>query len=306
MRQRFKLKHVNEITGTFVILVVIVVIAAVIGMAFSQRWFQRTVPVDIRMPPEGAAGIRRGADVYFLGTNVGTVSDVVLLPPKGQMVAYADIRNDFFLYLRTGSFAVVKKTLGVAGNSYFDISRGEGTPLPWGATIDCKQLAPSLDATVNEIRKAALPALKRLGTAVDTYTALGAHLDETREQVSQILARVDILLAAIEQGKGTAGEVLTDPAIANDVRSVLDKANASMEQLQGILKNIEAASANVSSISETIAGETKNLPSVVLQLQQTLQDLDRLIRGVEEVWPIRSHVEQPQSDTRISPSEVTP
>ena len=39
--QRFKFRHVNEITGTFVILIVLALIATVVWMGHSQRWFIR-------------------------------------------------------------------------------------------------------------------------------------------------------------------------------------------------------------------------------------------------------------------------
>jgi hypothetical protein len=37
-----------------------------------------------------------------------------------------------------------------------------------------------------------------------------------------------------------------------------------------------------------------------------LYELERLIEGIERIWPIRSHIEQRQPDTRIPSSEVVP
>ena len=125
MKQRFKFEHVNEITGTFVILVVMVLIAVLVWAAYNQRWFRRTVALRIVLPEEGAARIRQGSEVYFLGTLVGTVSDV-RLTPTGRMEAETSIRSDFFRFLREGSFAVVKKKFVATGDAYFDIARGEG------------------------------------------------------------------------------------------------------------------------------------------------------------------------------------
>ena len=176
MKQRFKFRHVNEITGTFVILVVLVLIAAIVWMAYNQRWFRGTVTLRIVLPEAGAAGIRQGSEVYFLGTLVGTVSDVVVAA-TGRMEAGTRIRSDFFRFVREDSFAVVKKKFGVAGDAYFDITRGEGQPLPRrNASIVCKELPGTMEATIEEVRRAVLPVLERLSVGLDTWTTLGENL----------------------------------------------------------------------------------------------------------------------------------
>jgi phospholipid/cholesterol/gamma-HCH transport system substrate-binding protein len=320
MRQRFKFRHVNEITGIFVILVVMALIAAIVWMAYNQRWFRSTVPLRIVLPEAGAAGIRQGSEVYFLGTLVGTVSDVVV-DTGGRMAAETSIRSDFFRFVRDDSSAVVKKKFGVAGDAYFDITRGQGQPLPKkDASIVCKELPGSMETAIEEVRSAVLPVLQKLSVGVDTWTTLGEKLSagadawtrlgtdlgESRQHLDQLIARVDGLVAGVEQGKGTAGKLLTDPAVADDLKTILDKGNASMDQLRGILKDVQVAGTDLSAVSEALALEAKDLPGLVLQTQQTLHELERLIEGIEKVWPIRSHIEQRQPNTRIPPSEVVP
>ena len=118
--------------------------------------------------------------------------------------------------------------------------------------------------------------------------------------------RLDGIAAGVEQGKGTAGKLLTDPALAEDLKTILDKGNVSMDQIQGILKDVQVAGTHLSSISEALAGEAKDLPGLVLQTQQTLHELERLIEGIQRHWLIRKYIEQPQPNTRIPASEVVP
>jgi phospholipid/cholesterol/gamma-HCH transport system substrate-binding protein len=320
MKQRFKFQHVNEITGAFVLLVLVVLIAAIVWAARSQRWFRGTVTLRIVLPEAGAAGIRQGSEVYFLGTLVGTVSDVIV-DATGRMEAGTRIRSDFFRFVREDSFAVVKKKFGVAGDAYFEITRGQGQPLPKkDASIICKELPGTMENALEDIRRAVLPVLERLSVGLDTWTALGeklspgadawtklgTHLDESRQLLDQLIGRLDRVVADVEQGKGTAGKLLTDPNLANDLETLLDKGNASMDQLQTILKDAQVAGTHLSAVSEALAAEAKDLPGLVLQTQQTLYELERLIEGIERIWPIRSHIEQRQPDTRIPPSEVVP
>ncbi len=320
MKQRFKFRHVNEITGIFVILVAVVLIAAIVWTGYRQRWFRGTVTLRIVLPEAGAAGIRQGSQVYFLGTLVGTVSDVVV-DMAGRMEAWTSIRTDFFRFVRSDSFAVVKKKFGVAGDAYFEITRGQGQPLPKkDASIVCKELPGTMETAIEEARSAVLPVLEKLSvglgtwttlgeklsTGADAWTRLGTNLGESRQHLDQLIGRLDGLVASVEQGKGTAGKLLTDPALADDLKTILDKGNVSMDQLQAILNDVQSAGTDLSAVSEALAAEAKDLPGLVLQTQQTLHELERLIEGIQRHWLIRKYIEQRQPNTRIPPSEAVP
>jgi len=320
MKHRFKFRHVNEITGIFVILVVVVLIAAIVWTGYRQRWFRGTVTLRIVLPEAGAAGIRQGSEVYFLGTLVGTVSNVIV-DAAGRMEAGTSIHSDFFRFVREDSFAVIKKKWGVAGDAYFEITRGQGQPLPKkDASIICKELPGTMETTIEEVRRAVLPVLEKLSVGLDTWTTLGeklsasadawtrlgTNLGESRQHLDQLIGRLDGLVAGVEQGKGTAGKLLTDSAIADELKTILDKGNVSMDQLQGILKDVQLAGTDLSAVSEALAIEAKDLPGLVLQTQQTLHELERLIEGIERHWLIRKYIEQRHPNTRIPPSEVVP
>jgi phospholipid/cholesterol/gamma-HCH transport system substrate-binding protein len=320
MKQRFKFRHVNEITGIFVILVVVVLIAAIVWTGYRQRWFRGTVTLRIVLPEAGAAGIRQGSEVYFLGTLVGTVSNVIV-DAAGRMEAGTSIRSDFFRFVREDSSAVVKKKFGVAGDAYFEITRGQGQPLPKkDASIICKELPGTMETAIEDVRSAVLPVVEKLSVGLgtwttlgeklsagaDAWTRLGTNLGESWQHLDQLIGRLDRIVAGVEQGKGTAGKLLTDPALADDLKTILDKGNVSMDQLENILKDVQLASTDLSAVSEALAIEAKDLPGLVLQTQQTLHELERLIEGIERHWLIRKYIEQRHPNTRIPPSEVVP
>lgn len=314
MEERFKFRHVHAITGTFVLVVVAMLIAAVVWTGHSQRWFKSRVTLGIVLPEAGAAGIRQGSEVYFLGTLVGSVSDVIV-DETGRMEARTSIRRDFFRFVRADSSAVVKKKFGVAGDSFFEITRGEGQPLPEkNASILCnEQFQSTLDAAVEEIRSEAMLVLKKVNSGLDTWTQLGADLIATRERLDQLVRRGDKIVTELQEGKGTAGKLLTDPAAADELKTLLLKANRSMDEAQVTLNNLqkasdnlERASTNLPAISDAIGMEARDLPGVVLQTQQTLREIERLVEGLERHWLIRKYIQQPQPATRIPPSEVAP
>jgi phospholipid/cholesterol/gamma-HCH transport system substrate-binding protein len=300
MEERFKFRHVHAITGTFVLVVLAALIAALVFAGRSQRWFIGNVTLRIVLPEGGAAGIRQGSEVYFLGTLMGTVSDVSV-DPAGRMYAQVNIRRDFFLFVRADSSAVVKRKFGVVGDAYFEITRGHGQTLPEkNASIVCnEQLPGALETAVEEVRREAVPALKKLSAALDTWTVLGSNLITSRERLDQLLVRADSIAADLQQGKGTVGKLLTDPSAADELQALLVKANRSLDELQVTLNNLQKASGNLQlastnlpAISEALGKETKDLPGLVLQTQTSMRELERLIEAMQRHWLLRKYVNQ--------------
>jgi len=284
LQQRFKFRRVNEITGTFVLVVVALLVATVVWTGHSQRWFKSRVTLRIVLPEAGAAGIRQGSEVYFLGTLVGSVSDVIV-DKTGRMEAETDIRSDFFRFVRVDSSAVVKMKFGVAGDSYFEITRGQGQPLPEkNASIVCKeQYQSALEAAVEQIRDQTLAVLKKTSLGLDAWTRLGTNLVNTQE-------RLDQLVAGVQAGKGTVGNLLTDPATADELKALLVKANQSVDGLQVTLNNLQQASTNLPAISGAVGREAKDLPGLVLQTQVSMREVERLVEAMQKTWLLRKYV----------------
>lgn len=297
MAERFKFRRVNEITGTFVLVVVAVLIAVVVWTGRSQRWFKGNVTLRIVLPAAGAAGIRQGSEVYFLGTLVGSVSDVIV-DSTGRMEAEANIRRDFFRFVRADSSAVVKKKFGLAGDAYFEITRGQGRPLPEkNASIVCRELPGTVETAIEEVRSAALPALKKLSVGLDTWTALGTNLIATQERLEQLIVRLSSIVAGVEQGKGTAGKLITDPALADKAQQLLTRANEATGELQDVATNLNVAVKNVRNgtvrlpeITDAVASGTKDLPDLVRQTQISMREIERLVEAMQRTWLLRKHV----------------
>ena len=294
----FKFRRVNEITGTFVLVIVVALIAAIVWTGHSQRWFKSRVTLRIVLPAAGAEGIREGSEVYFLGTLVGSVSDVVV-DKTGRMEAQTDIRRDFFRFVRADSSAVVKKKFDLAGDSYFEITRGLGNPLPEkNASIVCNESPDTMETVVEEVRSATLPVITKLSAGLDTWTALGTNLITTQEQLAQLTARLNSIAANVEQGKGTAGRLITDPALADEMQNLLARANDVMSKLQGMatnmsvaVNNIQNGTARLPEITDTVADETKDLPGLVRQTQISMREVERLVEAMQRIWPVRKHVD---------------
>jgi phospholipid/cholesterol/gamma-HCH transport system substrate-binding protein len=298
MADQFKFRRVNEITGLFVIAVLMMLIAAIVWTAQSQRWFKSSVTLRIILPEAGAAGIRQGSEVYFLGTLVGSVSDV-LVESTGRMEAHVRIRRDFFRFVRSDSSAVVKKKFGVAGDAFFEITRGVGKPLPeQNASIICnEQFQSGLESAIEEIRSEAVLVLKKANSGIETWSRLGADLSETRQKLDQLAVHWETIVAGIEGGKGTVGKLINDTALADEALELLRNAQNTVNDSRTVLTNLNAAAKNVQDgtarlpeIGEVLAAEAKDLPGLVRQTQTSMRELERVIVAMQHHWLLRKYV----------------
>ena len=300
MEQRFKFRHVNELTGFLVLGVLALVLAGVVFSGHSQQWFARKYTFDVLLPEEGALGLRRGADVVILGVPAGLVDDISV-GEDGRMKARVKIRRDFERFVRADSTASIKKVFGVAGDSFLAITRGAGAALPsHKPAIPCLASEDSLDRIekmLADLHSELTPVVKKAGDGLDEWTKLGADLRKNGEQLQQLVARLDHLAAGLEQGKGTAGELLTDSSLADEAQNLLARANEAMSQWQGMVTNLNVAAKNVQNgtarlpeITDAAANEAKDLPGLVQQTQTSMRELERLIEALQRNWLVRHYV----------------
>lgn len=312
MAERFKFRRVQELTGTFVLVVVALLIAAVVWTGRSQRWFKGKVALRITLPEAGAVGIRQGSEVYFLGTLVGFVSDVIV-DSGGRMEAQAGIRRDFFRFVRRDSSAVIKRKFGVAGDSFFEITRGTGQPLPEkDASIVCnEQFQSVLEAAVEDVRREAMLVLKKVNTGLEAWTRLGTDLGGTRQHLDQLVTRLDGIVAGAQAGDGTVGRLITDSTLADDAQKLLRDGSRTMDGLRDVVTNLQAAARNardgtvrLPEITDAVASEARDLPGLVQQTQTSMRELERLIEAMQRHWLLRKYVNQTNPPPRLGAPAV--
>jgi phospholipid/cholesterol/gamma-HCH transport system substrate-binding protein len=236
--------------------------------------------------------------VYFLGTLVGSVSDV-LVDSAGRMEAQTRVRRDFFLFVRADSSAVVKKKFGVAGDAFFELTRGVGKSLPeQNASILCKeQFQSGFESAIEEIRAETVQVLRKANTGLETWSRLGTDLYATREKMDQLAARWDGIVAGIARGDGTIGKLLMETDVADEALDLVSTANITlgelrtmMTNLNTVVQNIHQGTAQFPEIATNVANEAKELPGLVRQTQTSMNELERLILGMQQHWLIRKHV----------------
>lgn len=277
--QQFKFRYVNQIVGTFVILVVFALLVGIFLAGQAQQWFVTTHRYHLEFPPEGSLGIQENSQVVILGAVVGSV-EKLSVDPEGEMTGRIAVKGDFYRFIREDSKAIVKKKFVVAGDSFIEITRGTGRLLEAEETLVCEkdtEITEYLEIALENFQEALLPVA---------------------EEAQELLGNLNRITAGLADGEGAAGAVLRDPELAAQVKEIVAR-------LEEMSRDLSRSAAALPPMAETMAEEVEDIPGLVVQSREMLRESQRLIEALQNHWLIRGYVDRGEESSRIPASAVT-
>ena len=329
------LRNVNLWAGTFVVVGVLLFVAAVFTAGRLQRWFDPVERMRISLPEEGLSGLREGADVRILGAVVGQVEEISV-DQTGSMEATLSIRRDFYNFVRVDSQVVIRQRFGlVAEDAYIEISRGTGDPLRPDIVVPAtpeKDIKALIKETLGQSNS-------MLQEALDEYRGLATDLRDPRKPFQQALTNINDIVAKVNRGEGLAGRMVGDAKLAERLEETLAKLDGAvadfreaakklpevaetikaqadgmtpirersaevLEDMGVVLKQLQETLEHLPEVAARVRGEAEDLPGLVLHTRETLEEIRRLIVGVQKHWMIRDYVEPETPPGRIPPTDV--
>ncbi len=164
---------------------------------------------------ENAAGVKDGAPVTLEGVTIGNVIHVRVVPDRNPtpVEVTMQVGSESASRLHTDSTASIDQA-GVLGDSYVDISSEHATGPAPGQNAELKTTgAPSIQDVIR--------------------TSEGSI-----EQITKLMAKVEVLVDTLNSKKGTAGELINDPEL---------------------YKRLNTIAGDLQTITHTIAGGNGNL-----------------------------------------------
>ena len=321
-------RYTNAAVGALVLIVFVVFIAAVLESARLRGWFEPGAKLKVILPPEGLFGLTEGAQVMILGTDAGEVSQIVV--EKNQQIhAIVTLNRKMMDFVRRDSEAIIRKQFGVAGASFLEISRGTGEPLDWQyAVINATaEAAPteSIGEMIADVREKVLPILddtKRLLTNLNAITgkiaagegALGRLLADDRLalQLEALLAQVNAeveklapLLSSLQTTAAHTTVISKNIAqLSGDLPQVVRSAKNMLASLQSVTKDLSRTTPHLPKMIENADEAMTNLPVLLLQTQQTVYELEMLLKQLRSNWLLGGEKTEQAPRGRISPTEV--
>jgi phospholipid/cholesterol/gamma-HCH transport system substrate-binding protein len=290
--QPFKFRYVNEIVGTFVILVLVLLLVGIFLAGQAQQWFEPIHRYTLVFPPEGSLGLQENSEVVILGAVVGSL-EKLSVDQDGNMTGRIAIKGDFYRFVRDNSMVIVKKKFLLAGDSYINISKGTGKMLEDGAELKCEkdtEITEFLEIEIENMMESVLPVIEQAQAALKEYTDVAAGINDPEGELSQLLSNMRTISDGLARGEGMAGGVLRDPAMAQDLKEIVSRMNKLAEQFQDMAGDI--------------SGEAKDARGMILQSRQTLQETQRLLEALQKHWLISGYVDHGEETTRIPASSI--
>ena len=272
MDPQFKFRHVNEITGVFVLLAVALFVAAIFLAGRAQGLFRPKLTLKTEFTTlEGAFGLQEGAEIRILDTRAGVVKHLV---PNDDGVIEASyiLDSSFAPFLRATSTAIVKRKFALAGDAFVEITVGdpESPRLEDGAairTVKDTEITALLMEVVEEIKKSALPALEKIQLVLDELPALTVQTRKTLYQAECLMR--------------------------DELPPVTRQAGGTLEQTQTLLR-------------AELPAITLQARDTMAQAQSTLLEVQLLMEGMQQNWLFRGSVQQVPARPALAPADVGP
>ncbi|MGD8962668.1 MAG: MlaD family protein [Desulfobacterales bacterium] len=340
-----KFRYTNETVGLFVLITLMLFVAGLIYSGQVRKWFNPGETLKVVLPDEGLFGLAKGSEVEILGTKAGEVTDIVINPDE-KIHANVRIDSDMAVFVRSDSRASIRKTFGIAGDAYLEITRGRGAPLDWEFAVinveSDRKTSDTLAELIEELRAKVLPVIDDAHEAILVLTAVVKDLQDDEKGVQKLLVNLNSIADKIDSGEGTIGRLLTedklvrglealvvrletifddlDKTIRNvaaysaefdnetgDIPEITRSLKKTMASMQIVMKDLSEATPRLPKIVENVGDTADAVPVLVLQLQQVMVELERLIQQLQSHWLLGGGSRRPsQTESRISPLEVSP
>lgn len=298
MKKHHKLRRINQFTGTLVLIAVALLIAGLYFSGRAQRWLEPTDRIEVVLPEEGAFGLAEGADVTVLGVTAGWVRSIQVRDQR--LLAVIQVRREFRNLIRVDSAVQLERELVFAGDAHLQIERGEGPVLPRDASLAAEAPEEFL-GEINRAIEQAGPILEGAEGLFSEWTGLAAGLQETRQELHDVLEDLQRLSAGLDRGEGAVGRLLRDPELADEVQTLIRRAREGVDELRLVIDNLQEGTAQWPEIGDALADETEDLPALTLQARQTLLEIEIFFDGLQRHWLWRGYMDQPDPDERIPP-----
>ena len=288
MSAPFLFRHANAAAGCFVSLTAVVLLGALLFSARVQGWLEPRTEIVLRLPEAGSEGLREGAEVTVLGTRVGKVDAIELLP-DGHLTARLKIRRDYFQrFIRSDSEAVIRKKFGV-GEAMVEITRGHADELPVDRTdVPVRSetsLTDQLESVSTQITAQVSEVLEEVRLTVIEARGLITDIRDPTGEVMRTLVVTRAMLEDIHAGRGTAGLVLFDEDTRAETEASLRRVHGLIDTLSGattnVLVQVEDGAARIPPILVKVDGTLSNLQQSVAEVPRTMSLLNQNLAHLE-------------------------
>ena len=283
-----RFRYGSRRVGALILVALVIFVVAVLEAGVARDWFKSTLTLRVILPDSGLAGLNQGARVEILGTDAGTVTEIVIDPDQ-SFYAMVEILETMEPFVRRDSRVFIRKQFGIAGAAYLEITRGQGTPLDWEFAVltAAADQAPteSLGAILDDVQDKVLPIVDDVERMLAAAADLIDGLQAPEGALQSTLADLDTVSTRIAAGEGSIGRLLVDDALARELETTLGSVNQQLGRLDAIITDFRTTSGEVAAMSQTISAQSERLPEMIASANAALASFSQVMAEVERTMP---------------------
>lgn len=241
------------VVGIFVLLGIVIFVAGVFVLGGQQKRFTKSIRVHAVFNNVG--GLKAGNNVWFSGVKIGTVKGIHFFG-NAQVEVDMNIEQSSQQYIHKDAGATISSD-GLIGNKIVEIYGGTNAQ-PEVEDGDRLQTRPALSSD-----------------------QLLATLQENNNNLLRVTNDVKELVGNIKQGKGTVGAVLTDPKLANNLRSAMQNLERASQNTAGVTRSVTLFAAKLNQPG-TLAHELTTDTTVFRRLSRSASRLEHVAGSADQ------------------------
>jgi phospholipid/cholesterol/gamma-HCH transport system substrate-binding protein len=272
------MKSRNVVVGLFVAAGLMLFTAGLFLIGNRHQAFARHIEfyADFR----DLSGLAKGSKVQVGGMDAGQILDIgVPDSPSAKFRVRLRLDEKFSGLIRTDSLATIG-TAGVVGETFLLIHPGSAnaqaaaplTTLPTKEPIELADLLDQGKGTLADVDAA-------IQNANGLLTTVGGKVNSTLDQTKGTISNVNDVVVSLKDGRGTAGMLLQDKALADEVRQTMTNAQLATADLSHVSSQANELLSDIRSrnFPQKVDGTLATVNSTVSNLDATSRQLSQTI-----------------------------
>lgn len=243
--------------GLFLFFGLLIVIVSIFTLGSGKSMFQKTITINSYF--DNTQGLNSGGIVSLAGVKVGNIEKITFDETKNLVLISFVVNEEFVPKIKNDSTVEIR-TQGALGDKYLYINPGtEGAPVTndfqmksdYGNDLLSVISKRSSDAekifdTIAELKifmknlnegNRVASVIRKMDNTATNLQAVSTQLKDATDdnQIKKSMARIDSILAKVDNGEGTLGALINDRSLHNRLKQMLG-AGEKQKQLKSTLK----------------------------------------------------------------------
>ena len=251
--------------GLLTITAIVIAAVLVFSLTGAKGWFWQRYTLKTRFP--NVAGLAAGSPVRVAGVQVGSVKDIIF---AGEQVDVVFEVNKKVQPRITDKSMAFLGSVSLLGSSAVDITpTTAGTPIPEYGYVPAghakgqfADIAEQASGTIDEVTGLVHDLRQGKGSAGKLITD-----DRLYNELQQFVSTAGQMTREIQQGRGTVGKLLKDPKAAQSLE-------ASMKNIEDMTRRLNAGEGSLGKLlkdeefSKSVTAATTNLKELTDRLNK--------------------------------------